>query len=218
MAEEEMETVELHDAFYRDSIGKVIFIGLSLGIAIVLMLLLSIYLYAKKPKPVVFPVYQDWLVQPSIPVSESYPSQPMIMQWLSDTMRKVFTYDFRNYISQRQAAAHYFTDNGWNTFLNQLNIYVNYNNVLADKLFVNGTATAAPTLVNEGLISGRYTWTIQMPMVIEYAGYKPLPKKPLQLEIRVVRVPTTSNLLGIAIDSVTLATTAGIGQTGAGSE
>ncbi len=217
MLEEESQIVTLDDVFYRDSIGKMTFIMTSLGVAILLLATLSIYLYAKKPKPIVFPVYQDWRVQPLVSVDQPYLSLPAVTQWASDTMQKAFVYDFKNYNAQQKAASLYFTDAGWKTFLNQLNIYVNYNNVLANKLFVNGTITAAPTVLNQGVLSGRYTWIIQMPMNINYAGFKPLPRKPLVLEVHVVRVPTIDNLVGVAIDSVMLATTGTGTVTGTGS-
>jgi intracellular multiplication protein IcmL len=204
---EEVQTVVLHDAFYRDGLGKIIFIIIGLCLAILLLVALSLYLYFNKPAPIVFPVYQDWRVQPLVAVDQPYLPSTEVMQWVSDTMQKVLVYDFKNYNAQLKEASQYFTSDGWKTFLNQLNLYVNYTNVQTNKLFVKGKITAAPTLINQGLIAGRYTWTIQMPMILEYAGFKPLANKVLPWEIRVVRVPTTDNLSGLAIDSVVLAAT-----------
>lgn len=207
-ASSDIQVVELRDSFYRDSIGKIIFVIASLLLGLALLIALSIYIYLDKPPPVTFPVGDEWRVQPPVQLNEPYLTVPEVLQWVSDVLQKSFVYDFRNYNNQVKAASQYFTPDGWKTFLNQLNIYVNYNTVQANKVFVQGTP-AAVLLVNRGENSaGVYTWIIQMPIKLTFSGYKPLPSKTLPLEVRVVRVPTANNLMGVAIDNVVLSTTA----------
>lgn len=201
MAEEE-QVITLNDDFYRDSFGKVILFIVGIFLAIALLAGLSLYLHLNKPKPVSFPVGDDWRVKPLVPLNEAYLSRADLLQFVSDAIPKAFIFDFNHYNNQLKTASQYFTPEGWKVFLDQLNIYANYNNVQAYKLFVNAAPTAAPAVLNEGLLSGRYAWWVEMPIDILYAGYRPPPTKSLTLQILVVRVPTLNNLTGVGINNV----------------
>jgi len=204
MAEEETSIVELRDGFYRDSIGKFIFVLLSLALAIFILIMLSIYLYLAKPSPVLFSVQADMRVQPSVPLDQPYLGTPDLLQWVADVFPKAFTLDFNHYNDQLKVNAQPFTADGWTTFLNQLNIYANYNTVQADKVFVTATPGAAPVILREGVLpdSGKYGWWVQLPVTINYAGFKPPAGVNLTYQILVVRVPTLDNLTGVGIDNV----------------
>jgi len=202
MAEEELQVAELRDDFYRDRFGKVVGIITSLLIAIVLLIALSIYLHISKPKPVYFAVDEDWRIQPAIPLDQPYISTPDLLQWVSEVIPRSFHYDFVHYNDQLSHVSKYFTSDGWKVFLNQLNIYVNYNNVQTNKQFVNASPAGAPYIINQGLLSGKYGWWVQMPITIDYTGNNNIPSKDLTLQILVVRVPTLNNLLGVGIDNV----------------
>lgn len=204
MASEETSIIELRDGFYRDSIGKVVWILLSMCLAILIIILLSVYLYMDKPPPVLFPVQEDMRVQKSVPLDQPYLLTPDLLQWVADVFPKAFVLDFNHYNDQLQLNAQYFTKDGWAAFLNQLNIYANYNNVQAYKMFVTATPGAAPVILRDGVLpeSGKYGWWVQMPVTINYAGYKPPPSVNLTFQILVVRVPTLDNLTGVGIDNV----------------
>lgn len=201
MAEEE-QVVTLQDDFYRDSFGKVIIYIAGVLLAIALLAALALYMHLNKPKPVTFPVGADWRVKPLVPLNEPYLTRPDLLQWVSDAIQNAFVYDFNHYNDQLKAASQYFTPDGWKVFLGLLNVYANYNNVQAYKLFISAVPTAAPTVLNEGSLSGRYAWWVEMPIDINYSGYKPPVTKSLTLQILVVRVPTLTNLTGVGINNI----------------
>lgn len=197
--------VELRNEFYRDSFGKIIFVMVGILIAIGILIALSIYITLHKPKPVFFTVDDERRVQPSVAITEAYLTTADVLQWVSNALPESFVYDFVHYNQQLNSVSSYFTKNGWKVFLNQLNNYANYNNVQKNRLFVNGTPAGAPFILNEGLLSGRYAWWIQIPLTITYAGLHPLQSKILTLQVLVVRVSTLDNLSGVAIDNVIVA-------------
>lgn len=207
--DEEYYTVQLSDDFYRDSFNRFVVVVLGGITACALLIILSLYLFLSKPKPVLFPVSADWRVQELVPLEKPYRQAPDLLQWVSDVLQKSFVYDFVHYKQQQNEARHYFTTDGWNSYLNQLNNYANYNNVQRDKLFINATAKGAPFILQQGVLSGRYAWWVQMPIFLSYVGAQPLPpgvNKNLILKVLVVRVPIQTNLTGIAIDNVIIET------------
>lgn len=205
MATEELPLVQLHDDFYRDSFGKVIIILSGLGLALALIASLSLYLYLSKPPPVSFAVDKDWRVQPPVPLNKPYLTQPEVLQWLANVMSTVFVFDFISYNTQLTSYQSYFTTDGWKVFLNQLNIHVNYNNVQTNRQFVNGVPAGAPSIINQGLLSGRYGWWMQMPVIINYVSYSKSYTQTLTLQVLIVRVSTLNNLDGVAIDNIIVA-------------
>jgi intracellular multiplication protein IcmL len=202
MAEEEAQVVELRDDFYRDSFGKVVWLIIAAAIAVACVSAMFAYLYLTKPPPITFAVGDEWRIQPPVPLDQPYRTTPDLLQWVSDALPRVFQYDFNNYNDQLKNASQYFTTDGWKVFLNQLNNYVNYNNVQTYKLFVSGTPASAPFILNQGLILGRYGWWVQMPLTLRYIGNNRNSTQDLTLQVLVVRVPTRNNLSGIGIDNV----------------
>lgn len=212
MAHEDSETVVLQTTFYRDSIGKVWLLMISLSVAIVLLAALSVYIYMQKPKPVNFNVGADWRIVADVPLDQPYLSQANLLQWVNDAVRQMFVFDFYQYNNQLKLASDYFTSDGWKVFLGQLNNYVNYNTLQTNKTFVNAVPTSAPFVLREGLLGPRYGWWVQIPITINYVGYQQTNNQNLTLQLLVVRVPTLNNLNGVGIDNVIVQTTNPINQ------
>lgn len=202
MAEEGLQVSKIHDDFYRDSFGKVILIVASIGLAIVITIALSFYLHYEKPAPVVFKVDNDWRVKPEVAIDQPYLSNADLLQWIGEVIPRLFVLDFYHYNDQVQSFNQYFTENGWKVFLNQLNIYANYDTVQKNKLFLFGRPASAPYITNQGLLNARYAWLVQMPITINNVGAAQTVKQTLSLEITIVRVSTLNNLSGVAIDNL----------------
>lgn len=202
MAEEEVQVVQLRDDFYRDSFSKMLSIMIAICAAIAIMGGMSLYLHLTKPPPITFEVGDEWRIQAPVPLDQPYRTTPDLLQWVSDVLPRVFQYDFNHYNDQLKNASQYFTEDGWKVFLNQLNNYVNYNNVQTYKMFVSGIPESAPFILNQGLILGRYGWWVQMPLTIKSYGNNRNSTRTLTLQVLVVRVPTLNNLAGIGIDNV----------------
>jgi intracellular multiplication protein IcmL len=203
MAEEEIKVV-LEDNFYRDSFGKVIFIICSICISIAFLVAISFYIFMNQPPPVTFRVADEWRVLAPVPIQQPYLSEPDMLQWVSDVVPGVFDLDFLHVDNQLEVAKQYFTENGYQVFLNQLNNYASKDNIQAAKLFVHGEPAGAPVILNQGVLSGRYAWMVQIPINISYAGMRNVPSASLTLQVLVVRTETTNNLTGILIDNITV--------------
>jgi intracellular multiplication protein IcmL len=205
MADESPNKVELSNAFYSDGIEKITLLITGMVIAIGLLIALMLYIYLSKPAPVIFRTNNDFRVLTPVPLPEPYLSAADVLQWVSTTLPHAFIYDFNHYQDQLKQATPYFTANGYQVLLNQLNIYANYAQMVANKVFISASPSGAPFIINQGNLNGRYAWWVQMPIYLNYAGYLPPPNKILTLQVLVVRVSTLDNLDGVAIDNVIVA-------------
>jgi intracellular multiplication protein IcmL len=199
MAVEELEIIRLKNDFYKDGFYKVLIAFGLILLAILASISVSLYLFFSKPKPVVFSVDSEWRVLPPVPVDQPYVRTPDLLQWVSEVLSSAFTYDFVHYQDQLKNQARYFTDNGWKAYLGHLNEYANATTIQNSTLFISSSAGGAPFIVNQGLLQGRYSWWVQMPINLSYSGGS---LQPLTIQVLVVRVPTLNNLSGMAIDNM----------------
>lgn len=202
MAEDQLGVVKLQDNFYHDDFGRVILCFIGLAIAIGLLIAISLYLHFTKPTPTTFFVDREWRVQGAVPVDQPYLSPPDMLQWVGENLPRAFNFDFNFYNDQLKDAQQFFTPNGWSVFQNHLNNYVSYNYVTSNKLFVSGRAGGAPFILNQGILSGRFAWWVQMPVIVKYESYTAGSSKILTMQVLVVRVSTLNNLNGVGIENV----------------
>lgn len=203
---EEVETARLQTDFYRDGFGKLLIAIFLILIALVFLGLISAYLFLSKPAPVVFAVDNDWRVLPPVPIDVPYVTDPDLIQWVSQVLPQLFTYDFINFKDELQLNQQYFSENGWKKFLDLVDPYANENNMQTMKMFVNANAAGAPYILNRGPIEGRWGWWVQMPLKLSYSNPAGTTVKTLILQILIVRIPTLNNLDGITIDNVIVKT------------
>ncbi|MCD6039398.1 MAG: hypothetical protein K0S27_798 [Gammaproteobacteria bacterium] len=199
MAGEELPIIRLRRDFNRDGFHKVLFVLGVFVISIILLIATSVDLLLSKPEPIKFSTDNEWRIVKPVPIEQPYLIQPDLIQWVSGVLPRLFNYDFMNYANELQKNEHYFTEKGWKKFLALLNNYAPYTTVLNSKLFIKGSVEGAPFLLNQGVLAGRYSWWVQMPVSINYSGgYSQM----LDLQALVVRVSTLDNLYGVAIENI----------------
>jgi len=205
MQDEEMQVVTLLDNFYRDRFKTVLFIVCTAAILVFCLAGIVTYYYTSKPWPVVFAVEPKWQVQPPVTITKPFVSKADLLQWVSEVVPALFTIDFLNYDQQVANLARNFTANGWHVYQNQLKNFAAKDTVVADHTFISSHLIDAPAIINKGMLSGRYAWVITIPIVIEYYNLKTKQTKNVTFQIIVVRVPTETNLAGIAINDIIVA-------------
>lgn len=199
---EEGDVVRLEDNFYRDSFGKVIFVISGICVSILFLVAVSLYIFINRPPPTTFRVASEWRVLAPVPIDQPYLSTPDLLQWVSNVVPNLFNLDFLHADTQKDNMRKYFTENGYQVYLNQLNNYVDSTVMTNKKIFTHGAPTRAPAILNQGVLSGRYAWWVQIPVDISYAGGVEIAPVSLTLHVLVVRTDTTNNLMGIAIDNI----------------
>lgn len=214
MAEEGLTVVRIHEDFYRDNFRKVILVIVLAVISILLVAAASLYLFLSKPPPVTFMVAKEWRVQAPVPLDQPYLADADVLQWVSNIIPRSFELDFLHYNQQLEGIKQYFTESGYEVFLNQLKNRFDKNELVKNKMFVNSEPTAAPFFINQGILTGRYAWWVQIPIKISYAGMKIFPEAMLTLQVLVVRTDTSDNLTGILIDNVIVDAKTKSGMTG----
>ena len=196
-----LQLVRLRTDFQRDGHHRVL---LALLISVILNLLLVssfVYIIKHPPPPQYFATTVNGRITPLIPLDQPNMPPSTLLQWANSAAIAAYTYNFVNYRQELQSASEYFTPDGWREFINALQGSNNLNSVITLKLVVSAVATGAPVILDQGIINGVYTWTVQMPMQITYQSASQVSRQSVVVKMIIERISTLNSARGIGISS-----------------
>ncbi|STX50632.1 protein IcmL (DotI) [Legionella busanensis] len=199
MVKDSLTAVTLRNEFYRDGQRKMVLgllISLLTNFALGCMLA---YLLTHPPAPKYFATSINGRITPIFPLNEPNQSDSAVLQWANQAAIAAFTYNFVNYRDELQAASGFFTADGWQQFLVALQQSNNLDAVKAKKLIVSAVATRAPIILQKGLLNGRYSWRVQMPLLVTYQSASEFSQQNNVVTMLITRVSTLNSPRGIGI-------------------
>ena len=199
MAEDALTAVVLRNNFYRDGQRKMILIAIFSILCNVVLAGILGYVFTHPPEPRYFATSINGRITPLISLDAPNQSDSAILQWANQAAIASFSYNFVNYRSELVAASGFFTSDGWNQFITALSESNNLDAVKTKKLVVSAVATAAPVILQKGLLNGRYAWRIQMPILVTYQSASEFSQQNLNVTMLVTRVDTLNSPRGIGI-------------------
>lgn len=199
MAEEALVTVTTRNQFYKDGQHKIVMM-LLMSLSANILLILSIgYIFLNPPTPRYFATSINGRITPLFPLTEPNQSDSAVLQWANQAATAAFTYNFVNYRTELQASSGFFTADGWTQFLNALKESNNLDAVKAKKLIVSAVATRAPVILQKGKLNGRYSWRVQMPVLVTYQSASEFSQQTNVVTMLITRVSTLNSPRGIGI-------------------
>jgi intracellular multiplication protein IcmL len=201
MSDDALEIVKHRNDFQRDAHHRVL---LALLLSVILNALLGltfVYLVEHPPSPQYFATTINGRITPLIPLDQPNMPPSTLLQWANSAAIAAYTYNFVNYRQELQSASEFFTPDGWNQFIGALNSSNNLKAVLDKKLVVSAVAIGAPVILDQGVLNGTYTWTVQMPMLVTYQSASQNAEQKIVVKIVVQRISTLNSARGIGIAS-----------------
>ncbi len=202
MAEDALTIVSLRNDFYRDSYRKIMVILL---ISVILNVGLGgalYYIVSHPPMPKYFATSVNGRIIPLYPLSEPNQSDAAIAQWANQAAIAAYTYNFVSYRKDLQAASEFFTADGWQQFMQALKSSNDLDAVITKKLIVSAVATGAPVILQKGELNGRYSWRLQMPLLVTFQSASQFSQESYMVTMLIQRVSTLNNPRGIGISQV----------------
>lgn len=199
MAEDALTAVTLRNDFYRDGQRKMMVILLLSLVSNFLLAMLLMFVMTHPPEPKYFATSIDGRITPLFALDKPNQSDSAVLQWANQAAVAAFTYNFVNYRTELQAASGFFTSDGWSQFLTALEGSNNLDAVKVKKLIVSSVATSAPIILQKGILNGRYSWRIQMPMLITYQSASEFSQQRNVVTLLVSRISTLNSPRGIGI-------------------
>lgn len=195
-------TIVNRNQFYQDGYRVLLKVALVQGLLIIMLVASLIAIYVlDKPEYRFFATTADGRIIDVVPLNAPYRGD--VVAWASQAAVEAMTFSFSDYRMRLQNSARFFTQRGWQTFLEALNTSRLLETVDKRQLNVKGNPRAAPQIKRQGVVNGVYQWVLEMPYEIEYLGPDniAMPQPTIgTLTLVVQRVPTLENPEGIGID------------------
>lgn len=187
------------NAFYQRYYAHFI-IGMMMVIVVLMLILgLVIYQVIDRPVPSFTAVAPDNAQMSLEAFNEPNLLPDTILRFASKAATLGYTFDLYNYQDQLAAVRPYFTDAGWQDYLNSVQGLLD--TIVKNQLFVNGVVSGTPVISNEGELPGKgYTWRVQIPFLVTYTSASSSSTRNFYVVLTLVRVPTNVNPQGIGVD------------------
>lgn len=199
MKEDALQVVKLRNEFYRDNYRKVI-AALMISFFVIFILAGALfYIVSHPPAPRYFATSKDGRIVPLVAFSQPNLSNATVLEWSNTAATAAYSYNFVNYRQALQRAADYFTPEGKQMFFSAIKSSNNLQAVISKKLIVSAVATGVPVILEEGLLADRYTWKVQIPMLITFQSASQFSQQAVTVTMLIVRVSTLTSPSGIGI-------------------
>jgi intracellular multiplication protein IcmL len=135
-----------------------------------------------------------------VPLNEPNLSTPALMSWVAQASTEVMTFGFNDFRRRLQESSRNFTRRGWESFTQALQRSRIIEMVEANQQVVTAAPQGAPIVRSEGLVAGRYQWTIELPLILTYQSGSRSRSDRLLVTLVVVRVPRLESSNGVGIE------------------
>lgn len=208
MVDDAVELVRLRNNFYRDNYRRVVGALMILLVIVVTLVGVVFYQIVNRPEPKYFATTVDGRIMPLFSLSEAMLSPGELLQWAHRSAITAYTYNFVNYRDAMQQLQNQFTPDGWRYYEDALRTARTLEMVIAKKLVVSAVATGTPVILDQAVISGRYSWKVQIPLLVTYQSPNEQTQQAMIVTMIISRVPTVDMPKGIAIVSFVSSTEA----------
>ena len=173
------------------------------SIAFVILLgFIGYKIFWDRPEPRYFAVNNENRILELTPLNLPNQTDAAVISWATQSAAEVMTFSFRDYRKRLQDSSKYFTNIGWQSFLQALQKSNLLQGVESNRQVVTMVPTEAPVITEQGLdpITKIYYWRINMPIVITFeAGDKRVPNRQI-LKLKIVRVSPLDNPAAMGIE------------------
>ena len=129
-------------------------------------LLLAYQIY--KPKPHFYAKSYTGTITPLTAHYTPNVSPKALLNWASLAATAAYSMDYVGYKTSLANLAPFFTKAGYDNFMTAIKNANVINDLTSKKLMISAVPIGTPTIVNEGVVFGEYTWIIQLPIAIKY--------------------------------------------------
>jgi len=180
-------------------------------VALVLSSILSIfltiglvYMSVIRQKPKYYATTTSGDIIPLQTLSEPVISDNYLVQWSALTVRTLFNLDFVHLQDNLEISKKYFTSDGWKAFISALEKSGLAQLIREKKLMTSAVITQTPAILSKSVVAGRYSWLVQMPVLVTYTSASMTAKKALIATMMIRRVPVLGASQGVQITDIAL--------------
>jgi hypothetical protein len=131
-------------------------------------------------------------------------SNSAVLSWANEAIVATFSYDFINIEKTKQMISNYYTPSGWKIMGEAHNEIGDEISVLKEHLVASAVAVSAPKIIEQKNIENRYSWLIEMPVLLTFVKDDYMKNNKLLARFLVVRDNPQVHDRGLAINNISL--------------
>lgn len=196
-----LELPMLNGVFYRDGYRTLWKLTYILAAIALFSMGLNLFQFENRPQPVAYAVTPALRVVRMQPLTSRI-SPASIRKWADNTIVKCYSLDFVNYRKQLNDLEPEFTHAGFRGYLQALKNAKTLKYIESDDYVMTATPTGIPSIVREGVEDGRYSWVIQIPIMVNYQAAGNNNQQKMLVRIIAVRAPRSRIPSGVLINNL----------------
>lgn len=186
---------------YRNGYRRLIWASYLLGALILVLIGALIFtIVTKWPQDRYFAQTSEGATMQLVGLARPNIGQQAMFDWAAESASQILTFGFNDYNSKLTAARSRFTEDGWVSFGPKMSASAFFKTMISEQQIITAVPMAPPVLFSEGMMLGRYSWVIQVPMMLTVRSGSVSRSLTQTVRMIVIEVPTQVNPMGIAID------------------
>lgn len=129
---------------------------------------LLFYIVSNPSQPIYFATDAISRLMKFVPLDRPNMSAEDVGKWAAESVEAAYSYDYVNYRSELQNAQKYFTNYGWRNYMKALQASNNLVALTQRQMIVRAKIIETPKLTKQGVLSGRYAYRFEMPVLVTY--------------------------------------------------
>ena len=122
-----------------------------------------------------------------------------ILRWASAATTEIMTFGFHDIDERMTRARRLFSDEGWKSFSEALGKARMLKAMVAQQHIMTAIPVSPPQILAEGIFNGDYSWIIEVPTILTVRAGSEIRILRSRLRLVIIRLPTSSNPMGIGI-------------------
>ena len=175
-----------------------------LGLVLIMVALLSMFVLVTlmPTSPSYYATTTDGQIYPMQSLSQPVVTDDYLQQWVSATVGGIYTVSFNDWQNQLKQYQNDFTPLAWQDLQNSYNNSGFATNLVQNQLIASAVVTQSPRILDRNIINGRYTWSVIVPVLVNFKSASAQSQQKLTLSLTVSRVPVLSDAQGIQISYI----------------
>jgi intracellular multiplication protein IcmL len=132
------------------------------------------------------------------PLSSAVVTADQLLRWANVAAISAYNYNFVNWRQRMGELRPYFSKSGWDGFYSSFKSS-QVDPMVAKKTMVSAVALGVPVIEQRGVLNGRYTWRVAIPLLVTYQSSSDKSQERLLVRMLIGRVPAVLTPRGIAI-------------------
>ncbi len=198
MTEDETTAFAHNDRYalrYRRVLRGIVFMSILCAVLTAILVFLNLM----EPQPDYYASTMSGQVIRLSPLDQPVLTNDNLLRWSGLAVRAAYNLDFNNYDQQLTQASAYFTQAGFEKFKAALKQDGLLDSVIDNKLLMNAVVSGPAVILDQGVLDGFYTWTLQMPLLVTFSSASESNKMQLIVTMHVRRVSNINAPQGIQI-------------------